>query len=126
MFALRGSATLVLKPARVTLGDSLTLTVTAGLLLLSWGGNEYDWLSATILGLGGLAALSLILLAQTLGWLVTLIALVVNLVLVVLAFAYSEWLGRKISPTGLRAISKIISLLLAAIAVNMIRRGLGG
>ena len=69
---------------------------------------------------------TLILLAQTLGWLVTLIALVVNLVLVVLAFAYSEWLGRKISPTGLRAISKIISLLLAAIAVNMIRRGLGG
>jgi multiple antibiotic resistance protein len=69
---------------------------------------------------------TLILLAQTLGWLVTLIALVVNLVLVVLAFAYSEWLGRKISPTGLRAISKIISLLLAAIAVNMIRHGLAG
>jgi multiple antibiotic resistance protein len=69
---------------------------------------------------------TLILLAQTLGWMVTLIALVVNLVLVVLAFAYSEWLGRKISPTGMRAISKIISLLLAAIAVNMIRHGLTG
>ena len=67
---------------------------------------------------------TLILLAQTLGWLVTLVALVVNLVLVVLAFAYSDWLGRKISATGLRAISKIISLLLAAIAVNMIRQGL--
>lgn len=67
---------------------------------------------------------TLILLAQTLGWMVTLVALVVNLVLVVLAFAYSDWIGRKISATGMRAISKIISLLLAAIAVNMIRQGL--
>jgi multiple antibiotic resistance protein len=69
---------------------------------------------------------TLILLAQTLGWPVTLVALVANLVLVVLAFAYSDWLGRKISATGMRAISKIISLLLAAIAVNMIRHGLAG
>jgi multiple antibiotic resistance protein len=67
---------------------------------------------------------TLILLAQTLGWPATLVALVANLALVVLAFAYSDWLGRKISATGLRAISKIISLLLAAIAVNMIRQGL--
>ena len=69
---------------------------------------------------------TLILLAETLGWAVTLVSLVANLVLVVLAFAYSDWLGRKISVTGLRAISKIISLLLAAIAVNMIRHGLAG
>ena len=53
---------------------------------------------------------TLILLAQTRGWVVTLEALVVNLVLVVLAFAYSDWLGRKISATGLRAVSKIIAL----------------
>ena len=69
---------------------------------------------------------TLILLAETLGWAVTLTSLVANLGLVVLAFAYSDWLGRKISVTGLRAISKIISLLLAAIAVNMIRHGLAG
>ena len=50
-------------------------------------------------------------------------ALVVNLVLVVLALHYSEWLGRKIGATGMRAISKIISMLLAAIAVSMIRQG---
>jgi multiple antibiotic resistance protein len=31
-----------------------------------------------------------------------------------------------IGATGMRAISKIISMLLAAIAVNMIRRGLSG
>ena len=41
-----------------------------------------------------------------------------------LAFAGSEQLGRWIGRTGMRAISKIIAMLLAAIAVNMIRRGL--
>src|SRR5882724_1844964 len=69
---------------------------------------------------------TLLLLAQTLGVGVTLAALAVNLVLVVLAFAYSTQLGRLIGPNGLRAVSKIISLLLAAIAVNMIRRGITG
>jgi multiple antibiotic resistance protein len=69
---------------------------------------------------------TLIALAQTLGVLVTLAALLANLVLVMLAFTYSDRLGRIIGPTGLRAISKIISMLLAAIAVNMIRRGWAG
>jgi len=67
---------------------------------------------------------TLIVLAQTIGWKVTLAALAANLVLVVLAFAYSETLGRWIGPTGLRAVSKIVSLLLAAIAVSMIRHGI--
>lgn len=67
---------------------------------------------------------TLILLAQTLGVAVTFAALVANLVIVVLAFAFSEKIGRVISPTGMRAISKIVSMLLAAIAVNMIRQGL--
>lgn len=67
---------------------------------------------------------TLILLAQTLGVAVTFAALVANLVIVVLAFAFSEKIGRIISPTGMRAISKIVSMLLAAIAVNMIRQGL--
>ena len=66
---------------------------------------------------------TLILLAQTLGLAVTLAALAVNLILVILAFAYSERLARLISSTGLRAISKIISMLLAAIAISMIRKG---
>jgi multiple antibiotic resistance protein len=69
---------------------------------------------------------TLILLTEVFGWRMTLAALAANLVLVVLAFAYSDWLGRRIGTTGLRAISKIISLLLAAIAVSMIRHGLAG
>ena len=63
---------------------------------------------------------------QTVGLPVTLVALVVNLVIVGLAFAYSEQLGRLVGRNGLRAISKIVALLLAAIAVSMIRRGWNG
>jgi multiple antibiotic resistance protein len=69
---------------------------------------------------------TLIALAQTLGVAIALAALLANLVLVILAFTYSEAIGRLIGATGLRAISKIISMLLAAIAVNMIRRGWSG
>lgn len=69
---------------------------------------------------------TLILLSEQLGVRYALAGLVANLVLVILAFRFSDELGRKIGPTGLRAISKIISMLLAAIAVNMIRRGWNG
>lgn len=67
---------------------------------------------------------TLILLVETVGLAGTLLALVANLGLVILAFVWSGRLGQWIGPTGMRAISKIISLLLAAIAVNMVRRGL--
>lgn len=68
---------------------------------------------------------TLLVLAQNeaIGLVVTLVALAANLVLVVLALHYSEWLGRKVGATGMRAISKIIAMLLAAIAVSMIRQG---
>ncbi|MBI2518022.1 MAG: MarC family protein [Opitutae bacterium] len=66
---------------------------------------------------------TLLILARSVGLWVTLAALVANLGLVVLALHYSEWLGRRIGGTGMRAISKIISMLLAAIAVSMIRQG---
>lgn len=67
---------------------------------------------------------TLLLLAETHGTLITLAALVANLALVILAFAQSERLARLIGATGLRAVSKIIAMLLAAIAINMIRQGL--
>lgn len=67
---------------------------------------------------------TLILLANTHGVPIALAALLANLGIVVLAFAYSDWIGRRIGATGMRAISKIISMLLAAIAVSMIRSGL--
>ena len=69
---------------------------------------------------------TLIALAQTLGVRMALAGLLANLVLVVAAFVYSERLSRLVGAKGLRALSKIIAMLLAAIAVNMIRRGWSG
>ncbi|HMD60265.1 MAG TPA: MarC family protein [Opitutaceae bacterium] len=66
---------------------------------------------------------TLLVISKTVGYKMTLLALAANLVLVALAFAQSERLERLIGQTGLRAVSKIISLLLAAIAVHIVRRG---
>ncbi len=69
---------------------------------------------------------TLLVISKSVGFGMTLFALAVNLVLVALAFAQSERLERLIGHTGLRAISKIIALLLAAIAVHIVRRGFTG
>jgi multiple antibiotic resistance protein len=66
---------------------------------------------------------TLLVISKSVGYGMTLLALAVNLGLVALAFAQSERLERLIGQTGLRAISKIIALLLAAIAVHIVRRG---
>ena len=77
---------------------------------------------------GPLAITTLLILAQNqeIGLTITLLALAANLTLVALVLSYSEWLGEKMGATGLRAISKIIAMLLAAIAISMIRSGLKG
>ncbi|MCX6938084.1 MAG: MarC family protein [Verrucomicrobia bacterium] len=72
---------------------------------------------------GPAAIATLLLLAQTVGLAVTLAALAVNLGLLALSFSQADRLVRVIRPSGLRAISKIVSLLLAAIAISLIRRG---
>jgi multiple antibiotic resistance protein len=66
---------------------------------------------------------TLLVISKSVGYRMTLFALAVNLVLVALAFSQSERLERRIGQTGLRAVSKIISLLLAAIAVHIVRLG---
>jgi len=73
---------------------------------------------------GPAAIATLLQLTQTVGLPITLLALAVNLGLLVLSFAQAENLMRLIGPSALRAVSKIVSLLLAAIAVNLSRRGL--
>jgi multiple antibiotic resistance protein len=66
---------------------------------------------------------TLLVVSRTVGLMMTLVALTVNLALAALAFAWSERLERLVGQTGLRAVSKIIALLLAAIAVHIVRRG---
>ena len=74
---------------------------------------------------GPAAIATLLLLAQTVGLAVTLAALAVNLALLTLSFSQADRLVKAVGPTGMRAISKIVSLLLAAIAISLIRRGWG-
>jgi multiple antibiotic resistance protein len=66
---------------------------------------------------------TLLVISQSVGYAMTLIALAANLALVALAFAQSDRLERMVGQPGLRAVSKIIALLLAAIAVHIVRRG---
>ena len=66
---------------------------------------------------------ALLILVDTVGVVFTLVSLLVNLAIVAVALCnadrFSRWMGKQ----GLRGISKIIALLLAAIAVSLIRRG---
>lgn len=77
-----------------------------------------------ITGPGTLAAL--LLLHDTVGIGYTLAALGTNLGLVFVALRFGTQLERFAGESGLKAFSKIIALLLAAIAVHMIRMGWAG
>lgn len=66
---------------------------------------------------------TVLMLMHSVGLGMTLLSLTLNLVLVALVFRYGERLAAWIGMTGLRALSKIVSLLLAAYAVNMMTRG---
>ena len=69
---------------------------------------------------------ALLVLVNTVGLVITLASLVVNLALVALAFWNADWFARWVGRQGLRGVSKIVALLLAAIAVSLIRRGWQG
>jgi multiple antibiotic resistance protein len=69
---------------------------------------------------------SVLALSDSLGAVITLTALISNLLIVVLALRSAETLARLIGATAMRAVSRLVALLLAAIAVNLIRRGWQG
>jgi multiple antibiotic resistance protein len=66
---------------------------------------------------------ALLILIDTVGIVFTLVSLLLNLALVGVALCNAERFARWVGKQGLRGISKIIALLLAAIAVSLIRRG---
>ena len=66
---------------------------------------------------------ALLILVDTVGIMFTVLALLVNLLLVGFAFRYADHFARWMGQQGLRGVSKLISLVLAAIAVSLIRRG---
>ena len=65
-----------------------------------------------------------LIMIQEHGLAVTVLSVAVNIAIVGMILMLSEWLIRIFGTAGSRALSKVTSLLLAAIAVMMIRKGL--
>jgi len=69
---------------------------------------------------------ALLVLADTVGVVFTLLSLFVNLMIVAVIFRYADLLTKWLGKQGINGVSKLVSLLLAAIAVSLIRRGWQG
>jgi len=115
--------------------------VAGGLILLGLAGRELlnlapadrapsDDFGVVPLGMpliaGPALLTALLILVDTVGLVFTLISLLVNLALVAIAFWNADLVARWMGRQGLRGVSKIVALLLAAIAVSLIRRGWHG
>jgi multiple antibiotic resistance protein len=66
---------------------------------------------------------ALLILVDSVGVVFTLLSLIVNLAIVAIALCNADRFVRLMGRQGLRGVSKIIALLLAAIAISLIRRG---
>ena len=66
---------------------------------------------------------ALLILIDSVGLIYTLVSLLVNLAIVAFALCNAERFTRWMGKQGLRGVSKLIALLLAAIAISLIRRG---
>jgi multiple antibiotic resistance protein len=88
------------------------------------GGDEFGVVPLGMPLIAGPALLTaLLILVDTVGLVFTLISLLVNLGLVAIALCNADMFTRWMGKQGLRGVSKIIALLLAAIAISLIRRG---
>ncbi len=75
----------------------------------------------------GPGAITTILISEgAVGWVVTLLAIALNMVLVFVAFTFGPGLLRLFGPGTSKAVAKVASLFLAAISVAMIRGGILG
>jgi multiple antibiotic resistance protein len=75
----------------------------------------------------GPAVLTLLLIViHTYGYISTLLCLVLNLLVVWLVFGRSHWIMGLLKEGGAKGVGKVSSLLLAAFAMMMIRKGLEG
>jgi multiple antibiotic resistance protein len=88
------------------------------------GGDEFGVVPLGMPLIAGPALLTaLLILIDSVGLAFTVVSLLVNLALVAIALCnadrFTRWMGKQ----GLRGVSKLIALLLAAIAISLIRRG---
>jgi multiple antibiotic resistance protein len=66
---------------------------------------------------------ALLVLTDSVGAAFTLLSLILNLLIVAVVFCYADRLTKWLGKQGIKGVSKLVSLLLAAIAVSLIRRG---
>ncbi len=66
---------------------------------------------------------TILLLVDQYGIIPTISAAVVNILLAGLVFFFAGWIGKLLGRAGTKAVSKLASLLLAAIAVMLVRKG---
>src|SRR6266581_1064431 len=91
------------------------------------GGDEFGVVPLGMPLIAGPALLTaLLILVDTVGLVFTLVSLLINLAVVAVALCNADRFSRWMGTQGLRGVSKIIALLLAAIAVSLIRRGWHG
>lgn len=67
-----------------------------------------------------------LMMLHSFGVMATLVSLILNMVIVWLVFSYSQFLMRIIGQAGTRAFSKVVDIILASIAIMMIRQGIMG
>ena len=65
-----------------------------------------------------------LMLMNQFGWVVTLVSVLSNIAIVGLVFLFADRLIRLLGPSGARALSKVMYLLLATIGVMMVRKGI--
>ena len=88
------------------------------------GGEEFGVVPLGMPLIAGPALLtSLLILIDSVGVVYTVLSLLVNLMIVAIALCNADRFARLMGKQGLRGVSKLIALLLAAIAISLIRRG---
>jgi len=126
---------LIFKALGITVAD---FQVAGGLLLLTFAvrdlleispdkGRPVDDFGIVPLGMpliaGPALLTALLVLTDSVGAAFTLLSLVVNLVIVAVVFCSADRITKWLGKQGIKGVSKLVSLLLAAIAVSLIRRG---
>ena len=88
------------------------------------GGDEFGVVPLGMPLIAGPALLTaLLILIDSVGVVYTVLSLLLNLTIVAIALCNADRFARWMGKQGLRGVSKLIALLLAAIAISLIRRG---
>ncbi|MDZ7763939.1 MAG: MarC family protein [Melioribacteraceae bacterium] len=74
--------------------------------------------------MGPAALATILILADTYGYVTTIVSLLINFIIILLVLINAKWIMKAIGTGGSKAFAKIASLLLSAYAVMMIREGI--